>query len=71
MAEHRVKASMKVLEIAQAGSALELKVFADDEIIGTIQIGHGSFRWKGKNRKGFKRISWSRFADLMDDYHYE
>ena len=69
MPAHRVKASIKVLELSQAGSAINLKIYADDEVIGTIQIGQGSFGWKGKSKKGksFKRISWTKFVDAIDD----
>lgn len=59
---------MRDLEISKAGSAIELKLYVDDEIRGTIQIGHGSFGWRGKKKKTFKKINWTKFAALMDDF---
>ena len=41
--KHRVKARLQVEELAKAGSALYLDIFADEEKIGTIEIGRGSF----------------------------
>ncbi len=66
MPEHRVAAKIRDLEISKAGSAIELKLYADDEVLGTIQIGQGSFGWKGKKKKTFKKIGWTKFADLMN-----
>ena len=68
--KHRVKAHLKVEELAKAGSALELEIFADQEKIGTVSIGRGSFTWFGKNREKGKRISWSRFAQMLDEECY-
>ena len=47
------------------------EIFADGEKIGTIVIGRGSLTWYGKNRQKGKRLSWSRFAELMDRFSYE
>ncbi len=68
--KHRVAAKMRDLEISKAGSAIELRLYADNdtdvEVLGTIQIGHGSFGWRGRKKKTFKKYSWTRFAELMD-----
>jgi hypothetical protein len=37
--KHRVKCSMQVLELTKAGSAMEFKVYADNERLGRIVIG--------------------------------
>lgn len=63
---HKVEGEMRVLELNQAGSAIELKVFADDEMLGTIQIGQGSFRWKNKNGKKYKALSWTEFFRVLN-----
>jgi acetyl-CoA carboxylase carboxyltransferase component len=68
--KHRVKAQLRVEELAKAGSALELQIFADQEKIGTVSIGRGSFTWWGKNREKGRRISWSRFAEMLDEECY-
>ena len=49
---------------------MSLEIFASEEKIGTIIIGRGSITWFGKNRQHGKRISWSKFAELMDQYSY-
>ena len=38
------------------------------ETYGTIEIGQGTFGWKNaRGKKGFKRIAWSKLADILDD----
>jgi acetyl-CoA carboxylase carboxyltransferase component len=69
--KHRVKARLQVEELAKAGSALYLDIFAEDERIGRIIIGRGSFIWWGGKRKSRRKISWSDFADLLDRYFYD
>jgi acetyl-CoA carboxylase carboxyltransferase component len=69
--KHRVKARLQVEELAKAGSALYLDIFADEEKIGTIEIGRGSFIWWGGKRKKRRKISWSDFAELLDRYFYD
>ncbi len=68
--KHRVKARLQVEELAKAGSALYLNIFADEEKIGTVIIGRGSFKWYGGKRKTGCKISWSMFAQLMDRHCY-
>ena len=70
MSTHKVKASMSVVELTKASTALTLEIFADDSKLGTIELGQGSIGWKGHNRKSVKRMSWSDFAAMMDEYHY-
>jgi hypothetical protein len=39
-----------------------------DGLLGTIEIGQGTFGWKNaRGKKGFKRIAWSKLADILDD----
>jgi len=68
--KHLVKAHLQVMELAKAGSSLELEIFASREKLGTLIIGRGSLYWYGRNRHKSKRISWSRFADMMDELAY-
>lgn len=69
--KHTVKAGMRVLEMTKAGSAMELEIFSDNEKLGTIEIGRGSFTWYGKGRTNGKRIGWTKFSQMMDKYCYE
>lgn len=31
---------------------------------GTVEIGQGSFRWKGAKKQSFKRIPWARLRPI-------
>jgi hypothetical protein len=68
--KHSVKANLHVLELTRAGSSLDLAIYADKEKIGTLVIGQGSLVWAGGKRQIRKRITWSRFAAMMDELAY-
>ncbi|CAN5785682.1 hypothetical protein BH18ACI4_BH18ACI4_21200 [soil metagenome] len=68
--KHSVKANLHVMELTRAGSSLDLAIYADKEKIGTLIIGRGSLLWYGGKRQIRKRISWSRFADMMNQLAY-
>jgi len=67
---HSVKDHLNVMELAKAGSSLDLEIYAAKQKIGTLIIGRGSLYWYGRNRQNRKRISWSRFAEMMDEPAY-
>jgi hypothetical protein len=58
------------MELARAGSSLDLEIYASREKLGTLIIGRGSLYWYGRNRQKRKRISWTRFAEMMDELAY-
>jgi hypothetical protein len=68
--KHSARATLTVHELTRAGSALKLEIFAFHEKIGALVIGRGSLYWYGAKRHKHKRISWSRFAQLMDELAY-
>ena len=68
--KHSVRADLSVKELTKAGSSLHLEIYASKEKIGTLIIGSGSLFWFGKRRQKRKRISWSRFAEMMDKLAY-
>ncbi len=68
--KHAVKANLQVLELSKAGTSLELEIFADEQKLGDMTIGRGSLYWHGRDRKSSKRVSWSRFAKMMDKLAY-
>ncbi|HMH42892.1 MAG TPA: hypothetical protein VK557_05380 [Pyrinomonadaceae bacterium] len=49
--KHSVKASFRVMELAKAGSSIELEIFASNEKIGTLESGRGSLFWYGRSRQ--------------------
>jgi hypothetical protein len=67
---HAVKAELQVLGLSKAGSSLSLKIYASKLKLGEIMIGRGSLYWYGRYRQKRKRISWTRFAEMMDELAY-
>ena len=68
--KHTVTAHLQVLDLTKAGSSLDLAIYANDEKIGTLIIGRGSLTWRGGRRQRDKRITWSKFAEMMDKWSY-
>jgi hypothetical protein len=67
---HSVRASLAVRELNNAGSSLDLELYAGGSKIGELVIGRGSLYWYGRNRQKRKRIRWSKFADMMNALAY-
>ena len=67
---HSVSAHLSVGELTKAGSALHLQVSGSDGKLGELEIGRGALYWTGKGRQKSKRLSWTRFAEMMDDLAY-
>jgi hypothetical protein len=66
--KHTVDMSLHASDIAKAGAAVKFKVHNRDGLLGTLEIGQGSFRWKGANKQSCKRIPWARLAADLDAY---
>jgi len=64
--KHGVQGSIKVFTLSKAGSAITLEIVADGIKLGTMEIGQGSFGWKGANKRKIKRKDWSAFAKAMN-----
>jgi hypothetical protein len=63
-----VNIELQAWDIAKAGAAARLRVTGRNGLLGTIEIGQGTFGWKSAHgKKGFKRIPWSRFAAHLDE----
>ena len=67
---HTASATLSVPSLTKAGSSLWRDITAGGQLLGKLEIGRGGFYWTGRHRKSSKRISWSRFADLMDQRAY-
>jgi hypothetical protein len=67
---HAVRAKLNVHELTKAGTSLNLEILARGEKIGELEIGRGGLYWWGGKRHRSKRLSWSRFAELMDELAY-
>ncbi len=68
--KHTVIAHLQSIELFKAGSSIDLDIYASRQKIGTLMIGRGSLFWYGRSRQIRKRISWSRFAEMMDELAY-
>jgi hypothetical protein len=65
---YKIDMSMQAWDLAKAGSALTIRVHGREGLLGTIEIGQGSFRWMtARSRSGFKRIRWRRLAEKLDE----
>jgi hypothetical protein len=68
--KHAVRGTLKVHEFTKAGTSLNLEISARGEKIGELEIGRGGLYWWGGKRIKRKRLSWTRFAELMDSVAY-
>ena len=68
---HSVKAELQVKALTRAGSSLKLVVYAQKLKIGELEIGQGGLYWWGRSRRSYKRLSWTKFAAVMDEIAYE
>lgn len=42
-------------------------IYSDGKKLGSLTLSKGSIDWWPKRRRSGKRISWERFAAVMDD----
>lgn len=68
---HQVRAALSNVSLVRARSSLKLTLYARNEKIGQLEIGRGSLYWSGKRRHRSKRLSWTRFAEMMDHFAYD
>jgi uncharacterized membrane protein len=65
---YAVNVSMQAWDIAKAGAAMSLRVRGREGLLGTIEIGQGTFGWKSARRKsGFTRFQWKDIANILDE----
>lgn len=66
---YAVNVSMQAWDIAKAGAAMSLRVRGRNGLIGTIEIGQGTFGWKSARAKsGFRRLPWKELANILDQH---
>lgn len=66
---YAVNVSMQAWDIAKAGAAMSLRVRGRNGLIGTIEIGQGTFGWKSARAKsGFLRLPWKELANILDQH---
>lgn len=65
---YAVNVSMQAWNIAKAGAAISLRVRGRNGLVGTIEIGQGTFGWKSaRGKSGFRRFQWKEFAAILDN----
>jgi hypothetical protein len=67
---YKVKAELDNFELVKAKSALKLEIYGRSGKLGELQVGRGSIFWWGHKRQIAKRISWGRFAEMMNELAY-
>ena len=67
---HSVKAELQIKALTRARSSLKLVVHAQKSKIGQLEIGQGGLYWWGRNRRSYKRLSWTKFTAMMDEIAY-
>lgn len=64
---YAVNVSMQAWDIAKAGAAMSLRVRGREGLLGTIEIGQGTFGWKSaRGKSGFTRFQWKELASILD-----
>ncbi len=68
---YTVNVAMKAYDLSKAGTAVTLTIRenaqAEPVVLGTIEIGQGTFGWRSVNSKRFKRIDWRTFARWLSE----
>lgn len=67
--KHSVNVTLQAFDISRAGTSLELEIYAHGEKLGDLTLGKGSLNWKGRGRHTSKRITWTKFAAMMDELY--
>lgn len=64
-----VDVALKADDLSKAGTAITVTIRADRQtekpVLGTIEIGQGTFGWRAANAKRFARLDWTSFAKKM------
>jgi len=64
--KHTVNVTFKAWDIAKAGAGVTLRIRSTEGLLGTIEIGQGTFGWKAANKQSFRRISWTTLATRLN-----
>ncbi len=67
---HSVTADLRNFGLPKAKSAIRLVISARAYKLGELEIGRGGLYWWGHKRHKSKRISWSKFSEMMNEKAY-
>jgi hypothetical protein len=65
--KNEVKTEIANFTLAKAKSALTLQIYSRKEKFGQLEIGRGSLRWWSARSPTEHRLTWARFAAMMDE----
>ena len=67
-----VRATAKVLELANVRSAIDFRVFQQSRVLGRVKVGRGSIWWipRGWTVKKAKKVPWPVFAQMMREWPF-
>jgi hypothetical protein len=66
MATHNVRVKLKA-EIPVKNVDVEIPIRIDGELRGRLKISTGTIDWLPRSRRKAIKMSWSQFADLMEE----
>ena len=68
---YEVNMAVQAWDLAKAGSAMTIRVRERGNLLGTIEIGQGSFRWMpARGKLGLKRIPWRKLYHALNEHYY-
>lgn len=63
--EHRIEMSQPSKQVIN--SDVRFDIYSNKEKLGTMTISKGSIDWWPKRKQSGKRISWEKFAGVMNE----
>lgn len=67
---HAVSADLENFKLAKAKSALTIRLLVKGKRAGEVHMGSGGLFWWGRRKKSGMRMSWTKFAEMMNDRAY-
>lgn len=68
-AENRVDAQLvQAVRLTKTGAALEINVIRGKRKLGRLSVGEGGIIWRPAHAQTRIRLSWPRFAQLMEEH---
>lgn len=64
--KHVVDLTLKAEDIARLGAAVTFRVRSRGDMLGTIEIGQGGFRWRARSARTLHSLSWPRFFERLE-----
>jgi hypothetical protein len=67
---HAVSAELENFKLAKTKSALTIRLLVKGKRAGEVQMGSGGLFWRGRRKQSGMRMSWTQFAEMMNDRAY-